>query len=104
MPSYGVGSWRMVSAQSIPQYGVRDRLELVQATATVSQRPLAQPRAVGVAASRLDGASLSVRRIGGCGNRAPLAPQSSCHGTDLFPIADRDCVPGPQDAPRTRVI
>jgi len=40
MPSYGVGSWRMVSAQSVPQYGLRDRLDLVQATATVARRPL----------------------------------------------------------------
>src|SRR6516165_46262 len=57
MPSYGVGSWRMVSAQSVPQHGVRDRLDLVQSTAPVSRRPLARPRAVGVAPSRLDGAS-----------------------------------------------
>src|SRR5262249_14606920 len=43
MPSYGVGSWRMVSAQSVPQYGVRDRYDLVQSTAPVSRWPLAQP-------------------------------------------------------------
>src|SRR5262249_2365310 len=43
MPSYGVGSWRMVSAQSLPQYGVRDRYDLVQSTAPVSRWPLAQP-------------------------------------------------------------
>jgi hypothetical protein len=35
-----------VSAQSVPQYGVRDRLDLVQSTAPVSRRPLA-PRASG---------------------------------------------------------
>ena len=45
----------MVSAQSVPQYGVRDRLELVQATATVARRPLAQPR--GVAAAGESGAA-----------------------------------------------
>jgi hypothetical protein len=39
----------MVSAQSVPQYGIRDRLDLVQSTAPVSRRPLAPPR--GVAAS-----------------------------------------------------
>ena len=51
------GTWRMVSAQSVPQYGVRDRLELVQATATVARRPLAQPRGVAPASSCLDGAA-----------------------------------------------
>src|ERR1700720_1723628 len=60
MPSHGVGSWRMVSAQSVPQYVVRDRLELVQATAPVSRRPLAQPR--GVAAAGESGAADSERR------------------------------------------
>src|SRR5262249_36672078 len=54
MPSYGVGSWRMVSAQSVPQHGVRDRLDLVQSTAPVSRRPLAPPPGARAAASRLD--------------------------------------------------
>jgi hypothetical protein len=40
----------MVSAQSVPQYGVRDRLDLVQSTAPVSRSPLAQPRGARAAA------------------------------------------------------
>jgi len=50
----------MVSAQSVPQYGLRDRLDLVQATATVARRPLAQPR--GVAAAGESGAADIERR------------------------------------------
>ena len=51
----------MVSAQSVPQYGVRDRLELVQATAPVSRWPLAQPRGVAAAAGALGAADIARR-------------------------------------------
>src|SRR5260370_16861655 len=60
MPRSGVGTWRMVSAQSVPQSGVRDRWDLVQSTAPVSRWPLAQQR--GVAASGESGAADIERR------------------------------------------
>src|SRR5262249_22952470 len=63
MPSYGVGSWRMVSAQSVPQYGVRDRYDLVQSTAPVSRWPLAQPTSSRFCeGSRFPGPNLLVER------------------------------------------
>ena len=42
---WGVGGW--CRPNPFPKYGVRDRLDLVQSTAPVSRRPLAQPRGVG---------------------------------------------------------